>query len=36
MSAEFLPSLLVPIVGFLTPILIVTSFFSFINKESIN
>nr|AYQ93466.1 photosystem I 4 kDa hydrophobic subunit [Lepocinclis tripteris] len=35
MSASMLPSLLVPIVGFVVPILTVSLFFKFIEKEYI-
>nr|YP_009145546.1 photosystem I 4 kDa hydrophobic subunit [Trachelomonas volvocina]AKL82459.1 photosystem I 4 kDa hydrophobic subunit [Trachelomonas volvocina] len=36
MSLSFLPSLLVPIVGFLTPLLIIIFFLRYVDKEQID
>nr|YP_010700400.1 photosystem I subunit VIII [Phacus arnoldii]WCH63560.1 photosystem I subunit VIII [Phacus arnoldii] len=36
MSASFLPSLLVPIIGFLVPLLSIWSFLFFVGKDDIN
>ena len=36
MNAEFLPSIFVPIIGFLFPFVVLNWFFSFIEKENLS